>query len=198
MTAKRPPKKAPAKRRGTNVPDRRQKELQARWDRLSDEAWREFEDTDTALWECMFEALEGDPSQAKAMAARCFEATLSGGVLSAIERLWLVEALSRVVTETSVANAIAMKTGRGAPRKGLQKLEVASDVLSVILKHEVTRLEDAWDKVAQRRHLSFDTVKAYWAERRVAVCCSRKDELGMGPDEDIDAAIKSHLARAKG
>src|SRR5690606_1527154 len=139
---------------------------------LEEEAWSEFERTDSALYDCMVEALDGYPTQAHVLASFCTLKLLDRKELSAIERFWLVSIMSRIVLNSEVANAVAMKRGRGTPKKGSRKMYIAGMVLNEILSQSVTSVEEAQRRVADRENVSFDTVKDYWSARKVEVCCS--------------------------
>lgn len=114
---------------------------------------------------CMLESLRGDASLIPVVANGLLESlVLERAIkLSAAERLWLIEILSRARGEKA-ARILSGKTGKGAPRKGKKSLDIAFDVVRELMDNDQSSMEAAWAAVADKRCMDAVTVRKYWAE----------------------------------
>jgi len=144
------------------------------------------------------ESWEEDPSMIGQMAGSVGLAVLAEMPLESWQKLWLVDLMFCLTNNKKAALAVSGKIGRGAPKNGAKALLIAMKVLDEIVSNpSVTKVHQAWAIVAQQRHVSIDTARDYWMERKVDACCSRAAELGLdGPEElSIEAAIDAILSR---
>lgn len=166
--------------------------VDAAYQRLHTEVFEQHDSLADIISAC--ESTEGDPSHIPGIAQAVRDKLIVGEPLLPIDRIWLAWILDRVIGDEATARAVSGKEGRGKPKNGARSFRVAADVLDHILIDEsTTSVPKAWEKVAERHHLSVERVRECWAERKVDVCCSRESELRLRDDVEIDDAIAAVL-----
>lgn len=124
----------------------------------------------TFMLAAVWESLSGDGDSMEHLAWHVAAKLKDGKPLSAVDTLWLTSLLVRLGSNRELAQRVSRPGGaRGAPKRGLEKMRIALDVVRAVLQEDAETIEDAWAIVAGKRHKTPATIKAAWIARKGTV-----------------------------